>query len=197
MKYALLILPVLFIAVGCTNLDVPPAKVDILRNSEWKLKEAFIDYNLNAYGPDARDLDYSFNLLEDNGIVVYWRNSDNSDSMFFTVDRIDPACADDDIFVFRAGNEGAVKTGDNRCTINETAEILFNWGITNGGDGMYIYDAKEIFREDVNAEILEFYDNEFTIRYPTYEDRLVSHNGKPATWVRDTITYTMQFVPIN
>jgi hypothetical protein len=58
---------------------------------------------------------------------------------------------------------------------------------------MYIYDAKEFFKQDVNADILEFYNDRFTIRYYDFEDKQVDNGMGGYNWVRDTTIYTMTF----
>lgn len=171
MKYSLLILSVLLIVASCQELDVPPSKEDMLRATNWQLDTA-----------------YKREILK--------RDDDQN---IANVDRVVPIpkeeCAKDDVLKFRENDLGAHLTGENRCSINETAELQFRWGISADGSQMYIYDAKEYFGTDVNADILEFYEEEFTIRFSEYMDKAVSLDGQPTRWVRDTTIYTMQFKP--
>ncbi|MBZ0097887.1 MAG: hypothetical protein K8F30_02325, partial [Taibaiella sp.] len=89
--------------------------------------------------------------------------------------------------------EGAHLTGELPCSINETSEVQFTWGLTDNSTKMYIYDAHEYFRQDVNADILEFYNDRFTIRYYELKDKQISNGAGNNVWVQDTTIYTMTF----
>lgn len=171
MRYLLLILSVLIIAVGCKKLEEPVTKEATLRAKEWTVDTGWIR-----------------TIKKADGINV---TSDVDQTQGYSK----PECVKDDRFIFRENNEGARATGELPCSINETTELEFRWGITNGGKGMYIYDAKEFFKTDVNAELLELYNDRFTIRYFETVDKATNGGDTTATkkWVTDTTIYTYQF----
>lgn len=169
MKYTLLVLTAVIVIVGCKKLEVPDSKEDMLRASEWVLDTGYVRTIKKADGGSVpADIDA-------------------------TGPYVKPECRTDDKLVFREVNEGAHIPGEMRCSINETAELQFTWGIIDAGKGMYIYDAKEFFGTDVNAEIIEFYEDRFGIRFSEYTDKAVSVNSNTQYWTRDTTIYTMFF----
>lgn len=198
MRYSLLLLlSFVLVIASCKKLEVPKSKQEMLRDANWKVANATLEYKLHNYGPKYYDLNYKFDLFADIDTVVYWRYYPNPpetpDSLYFVHKRIDPLCTSDDLFAFRDGNLGAYIPGEMLCSINETSELEFDWGITDNDTKMYIYDAKEFFRVDVNADLLEFYEDKFIIRYYDYKDRQIDLPGKQPEWTRDTLVYTMEF----
>lgn len=172
MKYTLLILSIVFVIAGCKKLEVPATKEDMLRASEWQLDTGWVRTIIKADG----------------------------DQNPASIDKTDPyvkqECETDDKLIFRENHEGAHIPGEMTCSINETAEVQFSWGITDAGEGMYIYDAKEFFGIDVNAEILEFYEDRFALRYSEYKSKEILVNGNSQGYGTDTTIYTMYFKKI-
>ncbi len=169
MRYSLLVLSVLLV-VSCTKKgEETKSRQEILRESKWAL-----------------DTGSRHAIWKKDGFAVP-----------IDVDQVTPIvkaeCALDDRLIFRDGYDGAHIPGEWTCSINETAELEFKWGLTDNNTKMYIYDAKEFFKQDVNAEILEFYNDRFTIRYYDLEDKQVDNGMGGYNWVRDTTIYTMTF----
>lgn len=169
MKYSLLALSVLLV-MSCTKKgEETKSRQEILRESKWSL-----------------DTGSRHDIWKKDGVAVP-----------VDVNQVTPIvkaeCAYDDRLIFREGYEGAHIPGEWTCSINETAEIDFRWGLTDNDSKIYIYDANEFFRQDVNAEILEFYNDKFTIRYYQLKDKLVDDGAGTKTWLRDTTIYTMTF----
>ncbi|MCB0700971.1 MAG: hypothetical protein H6551_05015 [Chitinophagales bacterium] len=171
MRYLVLILSVMIVAIGCQKLEAPNTPEEMLRVVDWVVDTGWVRTIKKADG------------------VTVTADVDQ------TAAYVKPDCVKDDKFIFRENHEGARNTGELPCSINETTELQFTWGITNGGKNMYIYDAKEFFKTDVNAELLELYDDRFTIRYMETEDK-ATNGGDPNAikkWVTDTTIYTYQF----
>lgn len=193
MRYCILILSALLVLSSCTKVENEKSRQEILRDGEWRLDAASIEYKLHRFGPMLLEVNRKVNLFDDINKIIYWRSPDLQDSLFFDHRRIDPDCVEDDRIVFRENHDGAHKPGEKTCSINETAELEFRWGLIGDETKMYIYDAKEFFRADVNADIIEFYEDKFGITYEEYTDKLVSDGTQPAYFVTDTLTYTMYF----
>lgn len=171
MRYCVLILSALLVVSSCTKVEETPSRLDTLRESKWRLDAGTVHtiQHANASAPAVNKTE-AFVINE---------------------------CAKDDLFVFREGHDGAHIPGELTCSINETAEIQFRWGLQENDTKMFIYDAKEFFGTDVNAEILEFYNDKFGIKFNKYTDvqaPLVTDG--PAVWYTDTTTYTMYFKKI-
>lgn len=169
MRYSLLILSVLLV-VSCTKKgEETKSRQEILRESKWN------------FDTGSRHMiwikDGTAVPVDVNQVVPIGRT----------------ACNADDFLEFREGYLGAHLTGEVPCSINETSEIQFTWGLTDNSTKMYIYDAHEYFRQDVNADILEFYNDRFTIRYYELKDKLISNGAGNNVWVQDTTIYTMTF----
>lgn len=193
MKYCLLIVTVLLAFTSCdTKVEVPLSMEEKMIESKWKLDTAYAEYKLHNMGSMFNLRIHTTANLMGNDTVFY--TDEFAGTSFFLQKKIDTFCAGDDLFEFRTGNEGAHLPGEATCSINETAEVGFTWGITDADTKMYIYDAKEFFRAEVNAEIKEFYDDRFSIKYSTYEDKNVKVGDNPSVWVTDTTTYHMEFV---
>lgn len=171
MRYCLLILSALLVVSSCTKVEETKSKQEILRESKWRLDAGFIHSKWKADATIPSDID---NIAP---IVI-------------------ADCANDDLLVFREGSDGAHIPGEKTCSINETAEIQFRWGLTDNDTRMFIYDAKEFFKVDVNAELIEFYDDKFAIKFYEFKDKEVSTGTNPGVWVRDTTIYTMYFKKI-
>lgn len=170
MKYSLFALFALLVVTSCTPKGDPAkSKQQVLRDAKWRLDTGFVRTITKADGGTTPvDLDNEVPITRSE-------------------------CAYDDELVFREAAEGAHIPGEMTCSINETAELAFRWGITNDDKKMFIYDATEFFKADVNADILEFYDDKFAIRYYVFKDKEVIIGDNPAAWVRDTTIYTMYF----
>jgi hypothetical protein len=170
MRYSLLVLSVLMV-VSCTKKgEETKSRQEILRESRWSL-----------------DTGTRHDIWKKDGVTVL---VDVNQQTPITK----PECALDDRLVFREGYDGAHIPGDWTCSINETAEMQFKWGLIDNDSRIYIYDANEFFRQDVNADILEFYNDKFTIRYYELKDKLVDDGMGTKTWVRDSTIYTMTFM---
>lgn len=170
MKYCLLIVSALLLMTSCDKEpETTKSKQDILRADTWTLDTGFVQKK--------------------------WKMDD--DAVPADIDIVEsypePACREDDQLAFRDGYEGAHIPGEVTCSINETSEIEFRWGLTDNDTRMFIYDAREYFGADVNAKIVHFYDDKFVIEYSTYLDKHISFAGKESYWVRDTTIYTMTF----
>lgn len=194
MRYCILILSALLLVSSCVKTDDTKSRQELLRDGQWKLDAGSIEYRLPKAGPLAENVNYVIDLYDPIDTVVYWRSENNSQKAYFIHDGLDPECSADDQFVFRENRDGAFLPGELLCSINETAEVEFIWGLTNGNNNMYIYDCKEFFRTDVNADIIEFYNDKFGIRYSEYRDRIVGYTNEPNEFVTDTLIYTMYFV---
>jgi|GEM_PF-1683196 len=169
MRYCVLILSAFLVLSSCTKVEELVSKQEQLRAEKWSLDAQYVHKKWKKDGasvPATIDEETKVDIAE---------------------------CAKDDLLVFREGYEGAHIPGENTCSINETAEIGFRWGLTDNDTRMFIYDANEFFKVDVNAEIIEFYADKFAIRFSEYQDKAVAQDGKPTTWLRDTTTYTMYF----
>lgn len=169
MRYSLLVLSVLLV-VSCTKKgEETKSRQEILRESKWSL-----------------DTGSRHDILRKDGVTV-----------LVDVNQVSPIvkadCAYDDVLVFREGHQGAHIPGEWTCSINETAELEFRWGIIGNDTKMYIYDAKEFFRQDVNADIVEFYNDKFTIRYYDIRDKLADDGSGNEVWLKDSTIYTMTF----
>jgi len=171
MRYCLLILSALLVVSSCTKVEETKSKQEILRESKWRLDAGFMHKKWKADGTIPSDID-------------------NKEAILIA------ECAKDDLLVFRESNDGAHVPGENTCSINETAEIQFRWGLTDNDSRMFIYDAKEFFKIDVNAELIEFYDDKFAIKFYEFKDKSVLMGDNPAVWLRDTTIYTMYFKKI-
>ena len=192
MRYSLLVLSLVFAFASCQKGEQAKTKQEILQESKWKLKTAQAEYRMHNAGPAFNtSVHVTVDLFTVDTVFYY---DINGQQQYFLQKRINLDCADDDLFEFKEANKGAHIPGEKTCSINETAEVGFTWGITDAGTRMFIYDAKEFFRDDVNAEIVDFYDDKFSIKYNTYEDKKISVNGNPGVFVRDTTTYHMEFV---
>lgn len=172
MRYSLLILSVLLITASCTKVEVPDSKQEILKASRWQARNMIVTSKVKADGTTTTE----------NQVTTTTTSFDQM-----------PECRKDDVFVFRDNNLGAHVTGELTCTINETSEIQFTWGIFEDDTKMYIYDAKEFFGQDVNADLLEFYDDKFTIRFYEYNDKRATFPDVPTYWVRDTTETIIEF----
>lgn len=164
-----MILSALLAMSSCTKEVENKSRVETLRESKWKLDAGtmHIIKHANANDPVAINETKPFEIKE---------------------------CAQDDQFTFREGYEGAHITGELTCSINETAEIQFRWGLLENDSKMFIYDAKEFFGTDVNADIIEFYNDKFGVRFNKYTDvQAPLTTDGPAVWYTDTTTYTMYF----
>lgn len=173
MRYCLLILSALLVISSCTKVEETKSNLDILRENKWKLTAGTINVRKQANAASAA-------ISNTQPIEI-------------------KECMQDDQLVFREGYEGAHITGELTCSINETAEIEFRWGLLENETKMFIYDANEFFGTDidVNADIIEFYDDKFGIKFNKYTDvqaPLVTDG--PAVWYTDTTTYTMYFKKI-
>lgn len=169
MRISLLILSVLLV-VSCTKKgEDAKSRQEILRESKWQ------------FDTGSRHM-----IWIQDGLSVP-----------VNVDQVVPigrtVCNIDDRLEFREGYKGAHLTGELICSVNETAEIEFTWGITDNDRKMYIYDAHEFFAMDVNAEFVEFYNNRFTIRYYDVTDKQIDNGNGTKTWVQDSTIYTMTF----
>ncbi len=194
MRYSLLVLSLAIVVASCQKGEQAKSKQEILQESKWKLNTAEVEYRLHNMG-DMFNVDvYAKANLFDVDTVFYTDPTSANPLKYFLEKKIDLECADDDLFAFRELNQGAHIPGEKTCSINETAEVGFTWGITDGGTKMYIYDAKEFFRDDVNAELVEFYEDKFRIKYNIYDDSKINANGNPGFWSRDTTTIHMEFV---
>lgn len=193
MRYCILIFSALLLVTSCTKVENEKSRQEILRDGSWRLDAASIEYKLHSFGPMLLEVNRKVNLFDDINKIVYWRSPDLQDSLFFDHKRIDPECRADDQLKFRENHDGAHIPGEVTCSINETAELEFRWGLIGDETQMYIYDAKEFFRTDVNADIIEFYNDKFGIVYSEYIDKRVSDGTNPAYFVTDTLTYTMYF----
>lgn len=162
MKYCLLFLSAIFIIASCKKTEVPASKQDVLRGSggtTWRMDTATITYRLPA-GNDTT--------------TSAWGNQQR------------PTCKFDDFLIFRDGNIGALNTGDLKCPNGETQEIATKWGITDNDTKMYIYDAGDMFfGADVNAELADFSDSKFILKFPLYN---VTFNNQ---FIVDTVHYTV------
>ncbi|MCB0695896.1 MAG: hypothetical protein KDC07_00945 [Chitinophagaceae bacterium] len=153
---------------SCTKVEEQVSKQEMLRAEKWRLDDQYIHKKWKKDGatvPVTIDAETRVPIA---------------------------ACDTDDLLVFREGNEGAHLPGATTCSINETAEIPFRWGLTDNDTKMYIYDDKELFKVDVNAELIEFYSDKFAIRFEEYKDKAVTEGGVTA-WLRDTTIYTIYF----
>ncbi len=169
MRYSLLILSVLLV-VSCTKKgEETKSRQEILRESKWSLDTGFRHMIWIKDGTEVP--------VDVNQVVPITKD----------------VCRLDDFLAFREGYEGAHLTGELPCSINETSEVQFTWGLTDNSAKMYIYDAHEYFRQDVNADILEFYNDRFTIRYYELKDKQISNGAGNNVWVQDTTIYTMTF----
>ena len=170
MKYNLLILSLLIVAASCTKVEVPKSKQDMLRgdNTKWRMKTGtgIIKYD-SRRSPRLADRSNDFPM---------------------------PVCFEDDRLIFREGNEGAHIPGENICSINETPEIGFRWGLTDNDTKMYIYDAKEYFDMDVNADVVEIFEDRFVIRVTNVKAVMETPASSPAVPYYDTTEYTFEFV---
>lgn len=175
MKYCLLIVSALVIMASCTKVDPITSKQEILRGDlkgdtlKWTLDTGFVN---KKWKMDGADVPADFDIVESYP---------------------EPSCREDDVLIFRELNEGVHLPGAVTCSINETPAIEFRWGLTDNDTKMFIYDAKEFFGMDINAEILELYEDKFTIRYSEYKDKHISFPDMPSYWVRDTTIYTITF----
>lgn len=169
MRYSLLILSAFLVISSCTKVEEPISKQDKLRAEKWILDVGFIRVIQKA----------------DGGAVPY--SIDRKTKMDI------PECRQDDVLVFRDGYEGAHVPGEKTCSINETSDMEFRWGLTDNDTKMFINDAKEYFTVDVDAEIIEFYDDKFAIKYSSYLDKAVTNGDDATVWLRDTTIYTMYF----
>lgn len=175
MRYSLLILSALLLMVSCTKTEQTKSREQILRDGKWQLQSGKVEYK-------------KYRLIVNGRLFSNW-----IDSM---VDIQIPECAADDYIIFRDGHEGAHISGDKTCNINETAEMDFTWGVSADDKQMYIYDGKSFFGSDVNANIIEFYDDKFGIRYMTITDNITVTDtaaGAPEQFVKDTTITTMYF----
>lgn len=169
MRYSILVLSVLLV-VSCTKKgEETKSRQEMLREYKWKL-----------------DTGSRHDIWKKDGVLVP-----------VDVNQVSPIvkqeCAYDDRLVFREGYDGAHLPGEWTCSINETAEMEFRWGLTANDTKLYIYDANEFFRQDVNADILELFDDKFTIRYYEIKDKLVDDGNGTQTWLKDSTIYTMTF----
>lgn len=169
MKYCLLILSALLVISSCTKTEEPVTRQDILRAERWALDTGFVQ---KKWKMDGDGVPADINIKESYP---------------------EPGCRADDYLVFREGSEGAHVPGEVTCSINETAEIEFKWGVFDNDSKIYIYDAKEYFGTDVNARFVEFYDDKFAIEFSTYKDKNVTFPDRPSYWVTDTTIYTLYF----
>lgn len=170
MRYSLLVLSVLLV-VSCTKKgEETKSRQEILRESKWSLDTGS---RHDIWIKDGTEV-----LVNINQVTPIAK----------------PECALDDILVFREGYEGAHIPGEWTCSINETAELEFRWGLVENDSKIYIYDANEFFRQDVNADILEFYNDKFTIRYYNLKDKQVDDGMGGQVWVKDSTIYTMTFI---
>lgn len=170
MKYSLLILSAILLVSSCTEIEENQTitREAKLRDGFWKMESGMTRNR--------------FHNEDDGQMLTDEKNIEK------------PECREDDYFVFRELYEGAHIPGEMTCSINETAELQFTWGLTNNDSGIFIYDADEFFGADVNAEFIEFYDDKFGIRFVQYTDKLLVIDGNPGTFVQDTLTTTMYFI---
>lgn len=185
MRYCLLILSAFALMSSCTKMEDTKSRGDILRESKWQVESGSHRFKWvisNPVGTDPNDIK----------VVITQKDS--------TANYNIPECAQDDFLIFKEATLGTHTTGENICNINETADMEFRWGFTNGEKGMYIYDANEIFESDVNAEIIEFYDDKFAIRYLTVTSSLLLTEYDPVSeqlitpvYVNDTVISTFYF----
>lgn len=169
MKYCLLIVASLLVISSCTKVEPTESKQEKLRKEKWVLDTGFVRKIWKMDGMEVpADMDVTESYPE-------------------------PECRADDILDFKDGNEGVHLPGDVTCSINETSEIEFRWGLLDNDKKMFIYDAKEFFGTDVNAEVVEFYDDKFGIRFSTYKDKHITFVGKESYFTTDTTTYTLYF----
>lgn len=169
MKYCLLIASAFLLWSSCTKVESTTSKQDMLRAEKWVLDTGFVRKQWKMDGTTVpADIDVTETYNE-------------------------PACKQDDQLIFREGSEGAHIPGEATCSINETTEIEFRWGLFENDTKMFIYDANEFFGADVNADIVEFYNDKFGIRYSVYEDKHITFPNQASYWVTDTTTYTLYF----
>lgn len=174
MRYSLTILSAILLLASCTKIDpdANPSREETMRDGRWKMQSGTVRYKF-------------FDILR--GRV------DSSANMEIK------ECRNDDELIFREKNEGAHIPGEVTCSINETAEVEFRWGLSRNDSSIFIYDAKEYFGSDINAEFIEFYNDKFGIRYSEYIDVLTKTDtatGTPNEYVRDTVITTMYFTKI-
>ncbi len=163
MKYCLLLLSGLLVIAACEKTEVSKSKQDILRDSKWRLDTATVTY----MHPDTR--------------------RDTTHGAWGTGDR--GLCRYDDYLVFREGNTGELNSGEMKCPGGETQEGTIKWGITDGDTKMYIYDAGDMFfGNDINAQLTDFQDNQFTLKFPLYGVEYVLDSQK---FIVDTVRYTV------
>ncbi len=163
-----MILSAFMMLASCTKVEEPVSKQEQLRAEKWMLDAKFVRMKWKKDGaavPETIDVEEKAAIAD---------------------------CALDDVLTFRDGYEGAHIPGDWTCSINETAEIGFRWGLTDNDSKMFIYDAKEFFKVDVNADIIEFYQDKFAIRFSEYKDKVVVQDGT-TVFLTDTTIYTMYF----
>ena len=156
MKYCLLFLSCLIILSACEKEKQEKSKEDTLREGRWRLSSWSKKYR-EASGAEKTD-----NAMESI-----------------------PECKKDDYLTFKTSYQGELNTAEKKCPQGEANEISFNWGLSNGNQNMYIYNALEMFGVDVNAEVLNFGTNSFTIRYMDIQ--------QSSALTLDTFTYTATF----
>ncbi len=156
MRYFFLIVITLFVFSACDKVEVPASKQESLRAGRWKLDTTFT----KKYNPAEAMYKYE-------GVTKQ-------------------ECQVDDYLLFRENFDGVHIPGENRCDASETAEMPFRWGLTDNDTKMYIYDGKSFFSQDINADVVEMTDGEFTITYNQY----TTVTNDPRV---DTVMYTMIF----
>jgi len=156
MKYCVLFLSALFLLASCDKVEQEDSKEDALRDGRWKMA---------SWSKKYRDAD----------------GKEKVDNALESVQE----CRKDDYLIFKKSFQGELNTGENKCPQGEANEITFNWGLSNDDKEMYIYNALEMFNQDVNAEVINFGNTSFTIRYLDIQ--------QTSALTRDTITYTATF----
>lgn len=166
MRYCLLILSAILVVSSCTKVEQTPTRGDVMRDGKWQVESGTYKYRVFRNGA-YKDSIETYKITD---------------------------CFDDDFIVFGEGNKGEHVTGEKFCNINETANMDFTWGLTNGGNGINIYDAPEIFGNDVNnGDIIEFFDDKFGIKFLTVTPYLIIEEDKSSYYMNDTLTTTIYF----
>lgn len=156
MKYCLLLLSGLIMLSACEKEKKEISNEDKLREGKWKIAS------------------WSVKFREQNG-------NEKTENVLEKLDE----CKKDDYLTFKTNYQGELNTGEKKCPQGEANEITFNWGLSNGDQNMYIYNAIAMFGIDVNAEVINFGSNSFSIRYMDIQ--------KHSPLTLDTLTYTTTF----
>lgn len=163
MRYCLLLLSaVLVFIASCKKVEVPDSKEDILRASKWQMQEI-----------------KKRSRIDDTSFFV------ESVKMEHSVE-----CKKDDYLEFGINNAGFFKSNEKKC-MSQVDETAIRWGFSDNYTKMYIYEAGQMFEgiNDINADVLEFSNDAFTIHYLSVKD--IFDTSIPDRTIRkDTIWYT-------